>query len=158
MKKFFKALALVLALTLVLGTVPASAAVDADKVRKEKTLYVDGTKGFKTVDGEQQFSLLKARTTYWKLLKIKKAEAEKLEITAESSAPEIVKTNDKSMGVHAYGIGEATITLAVEGKLYTVAVTAKKSAETVTFGRDMRSHFLVRLTRLNLIPMREDCS
>ena len=53
MKKFFKALALVLALTLVLGTVPASAAVDADKVRKEKTLYVDGTKGFKTVDGEK---------------------------------------------------------------------------------------------------------
>jgi len=136
MKKFFKALALVLALTLVLGTIPASAAVDADKVRKEKTLYVDGTKGFKTVDGEQQFSLLKARTTYWKLLKIKKAEAKKLGVTAESSAPEIVKTNDETMGVHAYAIGEATIKLAADGKVYSVAVTAKKSAEVVTFGRD----------------------
>jgi hypothetical protein len=136
MKKFFKALALVLALTLVLGTIPASAAVDADKVRKEKTLYVDGTKGFKTVDGEQQFSLLKARTTYWKLLKIKKAEAKQLGVTAESSAPEIVKTNDETMGVHAYAIGEATIKLAADGKVYTVAVTAKKSAEVVTFGRD----------------------
>lgn len=136
MKKFFKALALVLALTLVLGTIPASAAVDADKVRKEKTLYVDGTKGFKTVDGEQQFSLLKARTTYWKLLKIKKAEAKQLGVTAESSAPEIVKTNDESMGVHAYAIGEATITISDGEKLYKVVVTAKKSAETVTFGRD----------------------
>ncbi|MCR5322044.1 MAG: hypothetical protein K6E85_01995 [Lachnospiraceae bacterium] len=136
MKKFFKALALVLALTLVFGTIPASAAVDADKVRTEKTLYVDGTKGFKTVDGEEVKSQLLARTTYWKLLKIKKAEAKSLEVTAESSAPEIVKVNDKSMGVRAYAIGKATIKIAVDGKVYNVAVTAKKSADTVTFGRD----------------------
>ena len=40
------------------------------------------------------------------------------------------------MGVRAYAIGEATIKLAADGKVYTVAVTAKKSAEVVTFGRD----------------------
>ena len=102
MKKFFKALALVLALTLVFGTIPASAAVNPDKVRKEKTLYVDGTKG-KTADGVE--SKLKARTTYWRLLKIKKAEAKELGVTATSADPEVIKTNDESMGIRAYAIG-----------------------------------------------------
>jgi len=138
MKKFFKALALVLALTLVFGTIPASAAVNPDKVRKEKTLYVDGTKG-KTADGVE--SQLKARTTYWRLLKIKKAEAKELGITATSADPEVIKTNDESMGVRAYAIGGSkekpiVITLSDGKNLYKVNMIAKKSADTVVFGRD----------------------
>ena len=138
MKKFFKALALVLALTLIFGTIPASAAVNPDNVRKEKTLYVNGTKG-KTADGVE--SKLQARTTYWKLLKIKKAEAKKLGITATSAAPEIIKTNDDTMGVRAYAIGGTkdkpiVITLSDGTNLYKVNMVAKKSAETVAFGRD----------------------
>ncbi|MCR5768724.1 MAG: hypothetical protein K6G45_09580 [Lachnospiraceae bacterium] len=138
MKKFFKALALVLALTLIFGTIPASAAVNPDNVRKEKTLYVNGTKG-KTADGVE--SKLQARTTYWKLLKIKKAEAKKLGITATSAAPEIIKTNDETMGVRAYAIGGTkdkpiVITLSDGTNLYKVNMVAKKSAETVAFGRD----------------------
>jgi hypothetical protein len=143
MKKFFRALALVLALVLVFGTIPASAAVNPDKVRKSKTLYVNDTQGYKTVDGEKVYSQLKARTTYWRLLKISKTEAKELGVTAESSDPEIVKTNDKSMGVHAYAIGGTkdkpiVVTLNVDGKLYKVNVIAKKSAETVIFGRDFK--------------------
>ena len=138
MKKFFKALALVFALTLVFGTIPASAAVNPDKVRKEKTLYVDGTKG-KTADGVE--SKLKARTTYWRLLKIKKAEAKELGVTATSADPEVIKTNDESMGVRAYAIGGSkekpiVITLSDGKNLYKVNMIAKKSADTVVFGRD----------------------
>ena len=40
MKKFFKALALVLALALVIGVVPAQAT--SAKIKAKKTLYVDG--------------------------------------------------------------------------------------------------------------------
>ena len=142
MKKFFKALALVLALTLIFGTIPASAAVNPDNVKKEKTLYVNGTKGFKTVDGEAVASKYQARTTYWKLLGIKKAEAKKLGVTATSAAPEIIKTNDETMGVRAYAIGGSkdkpiVITLSDGTNLYKVNMIAKKSATTIAFNREL---------------------
>jgi hypothetical protein len=133
MKKFFKALALVLALTLVIGTIPAAAADTAIKAVEKKTLYVGGTKG---VDNNGKQSTYKAKVTYAKLLGITKKEAKKLKVTAVSSNDEIVKANDKTRRIRAYGIGTVTVTLTADGKTYDVAVTAKKSADEVVFGRD----------------------
>ena len=125
MKKFFKALALVLALTLVIGTVPAAAATTVTPITK-KTLYVGGTKG---VDNNGKQSTYSARVTYAKLLGITKKQAKSLGVTAVSTDDSIVKVNDNSKAARAYGIGKVTITLTAEKKTYKVEVTAKKSAD-----------------------------
>ena len=146
MKKFFKALALVLALTLVIGTVPASAATTYN-IKSKRTLYVapEGADPDKATargtitaeDGTVTPSTAKARLTYAKLLGISKTEAAKHEISVTSTNKEIVKASNKTQRVRAYGIGTATLTIIVDGKKEgTVTVTSKKSStdETVVFG------------------------
>ena len=94
MKKFFKALALVLALTLVIGTIPASAASTYD-IKTKRTMYVaaeganlkePAARGTKTeADGTVKKSTSKARFSYAKILGISKAEAEKHTISISST-------------------------------------------------------------------------
>ena len=135
MKKFFKVLSLVLALTLIFGTIPASAAVTIN-AKKSKTLYVGEKRGSKTVDGEVTTSKYQSTVTYAKLLGITKAEAKELGVTAEVSDTDILKRSNKGMKVRAIGIGDATVTLTADGKLYNVTITGKKTAEEVWFGQD----------------------
>ena len=139
MKKFFKALALVLALTLVIGTIPASAATEI-KPDESKTLYAGGTKG---VDASGTKSAYKQKASYASLLNISKDEVISLKIKAVSSDTDVVKCYNKreKKRIRANGIGEATITFTDKnGETYTVPVTVKKSAseETVRFGQDFK--------------------
>lgn len=151
MKKFFKALALVLALTLVLGTVPASAADSYSVKKAKKTLYValnaDADKNAVTAMGSNAAagttSQLKARVTYASILGISKKEAKKLDITTvvKSSVEGAVVANDNTRAIRVYGIGEATVAFKVNGKdAGTTTIIAKKSATdaTVIFGRDLK--------------------
>ena len=87
MKKFFKALALMLALTLVIGSVPASAATKISPDEK-KTLYVGGTKG---VDLQGEKSTYKKKASYANLLNITKDEVLDLKVKAVSSDTSVVK-------------------------------------------------------------------
>lgn len=139
MKKFFKALAVVLALTLVIGTIPAAAdvTIDATKVKKEKILYLGGTKGFKTeADGTKKMSRYGEKASYWRLLGITKEQAEELGVTATTSKEEVASVNDTSMKVKAQAMGTAKVTLKAGDASYEVAFTVKKSASSVIFGDD----------------------
>lgn len=161
MKKFFKALALVLALTLVLGTVPASAA-STYNIKSKRTLYValsadadpdEATaRGTKTeADGTITKSTAKARLSYAKLLGIKKAEAANHVITVASDNDSIVKANDTTQRIRAYAIGTATLTITVDGNVEgKVVVTSKKSStnDTIIFG-STRDIFEDRKVTLN---------
>lgn len=123
MKKFFKGLAMLLALTLVIGTIPASA-----KVYEKKELYLGGAKGTVTVDGvvtAKAKQLGKAKI--FKLVGFKKADAAEHEIEAklaDGANEGIVKITDTY--VKAKAIGTTSVDIFVDGaKKTTVAFTVK---------------------------------
>jgi hypothetical protein len=151
MKKFFKALALVLALTLVVGSIPAAAAETYSTKKKAKTLYVATTeeiakdKNAVTTLGKNlekgTSSKYKARASYASFFGIKKKEAKKLDITttvklSADTAEGAIVANDETQAVRVYGIGEAVVTFKVNGQSAgSVTITAKKSATQVIFGQ-----------------------
>lgn len=161
MKKLFKVLALVLALTLVVGAVPASAA-STYNIKAKRTLYVALTddadlseptaRGTKTdADGTVTKSTAKARLAYATLLGISKDEAKTHVISVASDNEAVVKANDNTQHIRAYAIGKATLTITVDDKVEgTVVVTAKKSStdDTITFG-EARDVFEDRKVTLN---------
>lgn len=161
MKKLFKILALVLALTLVVGAIPASA--DATyNIKAKRTLYVALTedanpseptaRGTKTdADGTVTKSTAKARLSYAALLGISAEEAEKHVISVASDNASVVKANDDTQHIRAYEIGKAKLTITVDNKVEgTVTVTAKKSStdDTIVFGQS-RDVFEDRKVTLN---------
>lgn len=135
MKKFFKALAVVLALTLVIGTVPASAAT-TPKAAESKVLYVDGSKGFKLdADGDKVASKLGAKVKLYKLAGLTKAQAADYTITAKSDDTTVVRTT--SVNAKAVAMGTANVTIYVDGeKLGVTKITVKQSASDDTFKYD----------------------
>jgi len=155
MKKFFRALALVLALTLVIGTIPASAASSYD-IKKKRTLYVTQdsdqdpdkatARGTKTdAEGNVTKSKAKARMTYAKLVGLTKEEAKKHTISIKSENDEIVKANDETQRIRAYAIGKVKLTITIDGKVEgEVTVTSKKSSTdaTIIFGHANEEGFV----------------
>lgn len=134
MKKFFKALALVLALTLVVGTIPASAAEYEFSLKKEKKIiYLGGAQGEKEEDGATVKCGTKSRYKISKL--VEGFDASTMDIKLESSDKSIVKTSNAKDKVYAKSIGVADVTIYVydkeTGKLLknlTVKVQVKKNA------------------------------
>ena len=134
MKKFFKALALVLALTLVVGTIPASAAEYEFSLKKEKKIiYLGGASGEKEVDGATVKCGTKSRYKISKL--VKGFDPETMDIKLESSDPSIVKTSNAKDKVYAKSIGTADVKIFVYDKEtdkqlkdLTVKVQVKKNA------------------------------
>ncbi|MCQ2496628.1 MAG: hypothetical protein MJ131_08570 [Lachnospiraceae bacterium] len=133
MKKFFKALAVVLALTLVLGTIPASAAAgDVSLKKTAKTLYIGGSQGAKAdgtackVGGAALFSKL-----------VKGFDKNTMTISVESDNNDVAEASTKSSKVTAASIGTANVTITVfedgaEILSGVVAVNVKKNATAVT--------------------------
>jgi len=133
MKKFFKALAVVLALTLVLGTIPASAAAgDVSLKKTAKTLYIGGSQGAKAdgtackVGGAALFSKL-----------VKGFDKKTMTISVESDNNDVAEASTKSSKVTAASIGTANVTVTVfedgaEILKGVVAVNVKKNATAVT--------------------------
>ena len=134
MKKFFKALALVLALTLVIGTIPVSAAEYEFSLEKEKKIiYLGGASGEKEVDGATVKCGTKSRYKISKL--VKGFDPATMDIQLESSDPSIVKTSNAKDKVYAKAIGTADVTIYVidketgkQLKDLTVKVQVKKNA------------------------------
>ena len=134
MKKFFKALALVLALTLVVGTIPASAAeYDFSLKKDKKIIYLGGAQGEKEVDGATVKCGTKSRYKISKL--VNGFDASTMDIKLESSDKSIVKTSNAKDKVYAKSIGTADVTIYVydketdkQLKSLTVKVQVKKNA------------------------------
>ena len=134
MKKFFKALALVLALTLVVGTIPASAAEYEFSLAKEKKIiYLGGAQGEKEVDGATVKCGTKSRYKISKL--VNGFDPATMDIKLESSDPSIVKTSNAKDKVYAKSIGTADVKIFVYDKEtdkqlkdLTVKVQVKKNA------------------------------
>jgi len=123
MKKFFKALALVLALALVIGVVPAQAT--SAKIKAKKTLYVDGAKGTST-DGTKTSSY-KERVAIYKLAGAKKADKEDHKFTAKIKSGDSVTVSKNY--VYAAGLGKSVVEIFKDGEsLGTTVVTVKKNA------------------------------
>ncbi len=112
MKKFFKALALVLALTLVIGTIPASAAIDFELKKTSKIIYIDGSKGTaKDADG----NVVKCKTVnkYTVTKLIKGFDADTMDVKITTADKTIASKNNKYDRVYAKGIGTTTATIKI---------------------------------------------
>ncbi len=108
MRKFFKSLAVLLALTLIVGVIPASAAVNLT-MDSEKTLYIGGSKGAKE-DGA------KCKISYKKKVAnmIKNFDSDTM-IVALKSADESIVSTTKSGRIVAESLGTTTVTVTVFG-------------------------------------------
>jgi hypothetical protein len=135
MKKFFKALALVLALVLVIGAIPASAATNFSLKKDTKIVYLGGAQGLKE-DGTKC-----ATTSKYRISKlINGFDAETMYLKLESSDVTVVKTKDSKRKVYGKSIGEATVTVYIYDKesdalLDTLqpTVKVKKNATTIQY-------------------------
>ena len=134
MKKFFKALALVLALTLVVGTIPASAAdLDFSLKKEKKIIYLGGASGEKEVDGATVKCGTKSRYKVSKL--VNGFDPETMDIKLESADKSIVKTSNAKDKVYAKSIGKTDVTIFIydketdkQLKTLTLKVQVKKNA------------------------------
>ncbi len=115
MKKFFKALALVLALTLVIGTIPASAAIAKFTLKNKdgvKILYIGGSKGAKADDSAVCKTKSKFTVTKW----INGFDAETMDLKLKTADKTIASKNNKYDRVYAKGIGKVKVDLYIYEK------------------------------------------
>ena len=132
MKKFFRALALVLALVLVIGTIPASAAETTDLKLKKKTkiIYLKGSQGL----AEDGTTKCKTPSRYKVSKLVKGFDSKKMDITLKSADKSIVKTSSKKDKIYAKGLGSTTVEIFVnnlDGQQladFKLKVRVKKSA------------------------------
>lgn len=154
MKKFFKALALLLALVLVIGSIPVAAADQSDFSLKGKTnkntglkqkiIYIGGAKGVKDDEAGTV-----CKTGAWANVAklVKGFDADTMYIELESSDKDIVRTESgKKMAdvdkywVKSKALGSATVTVKVfresdDFLLFNddLMVTVKKNAEAINY-------------------------
>lgn len=135
MKRFYKVLAVVLALILVVGVVPASAASsDLSLTKTKKTIFVDGCRGTTAAGKEAKYY------SYANIKKIvKNFDSKTMDIKLDSSDPSVVSTDDKKDRVNAVAPGKAAVTVNVFKKkgselLFSksIVVTVKKNATAKT--------------------------
>ena len=135
MKRFYKVLAVVLALILVVGVVPASAASsDLSLTKTKKTIFVDGCRGTTAAGKEAKYY------SYAGIKKIvKNFDSKTMDIKLDSSDPSVVSTDDKKDRVNAVAPGKAAVTVNVFKKkgselLFSksIVVTVKKNATAKT--------------------------
>ena len=140
MKKFFKALALVLALTLVIGTIPASAAIEFSfrNGKNSKVLYLDGAKGTKK-DADGNIIKCKTKDSYVLSNFIENFDKTTMKSVLESSNPDVVAIEaGHPHTVVAKSIGNADVTIKILDKdsdtdigTLKVKVYVKKNATTI---------------------------
>jgi hypothetical protein len=140
MKKFFKALALVLALVLVIGSLPVAAAEGdyslANDKDNKKVIYIGGSIG-ESVDGKQCTS-----KNYYDFTKhVNNFDEETMDLKFDKiSDDSIISLKDGSDRVYAKKIGLATVTIGVYDKEtgkkkgeFDVKVQVKKNAEALNY-------------------------
>jgi hypothetical protein len=135
MKRFYKVLAVALALILVIGVVPASAASsDLSLTKTKKTIFVDGCRGTTAAGKEAKYY------SYAGIKKlVKNFDSKTMDIKLDSSDPSVVSTDDKKDRVNAVAPGKAAVTVNVFKKksselLFSksIVVTVKKNATAKT--------------------------
>lgn len=127
MKKFFKSLAVLLALTLIIGVIPASAA-ETPVVKKSKILYVGGAAG-ETTDGKASAAL--AKVAIYKLAGYTAKTAEGHTFKAVAAADGIVKVGKKYIYPVAFAKTVNVDIYVDDVKVGTTVVKTRKNAETV---------------------------
>ena len=120
MRKFFKSLAVLLALTLIVGVIPAAAA-DPLKMADEKTLYLGGSQGTKEDGTNCKISYKKKVANM-----ITGFDADTMNVDLKSADSSIVKAT-KAGRIYAKSIGTTTVT-----------VTVYDAAETEIFKKDLK--------------------
>ena len=136
MKRLSKILAIVLALVLVIGVVPAAAASENVSLTKtKKTIFVDGCKGTTAAGKNAKYY------SYANIKKIvKNFDSKTMDIKLDSSDTSIVATDDKKDRVTAVAPGKAAVTVNVFNKkgdkelllTKSIVVTVKKNATAST--------------------------
>ena len=143
MKKFFKALALVLALTLVIGTIPASAATEFKfrNGKNTKVLYLDGAKGTRK-DADGNVIACKTKDSYVLSAFIDNFDKNSMKTVLESKDPNVAAIEEgHPHTLVAKGIGTTTVTIKILDKasdtdIWTqdITVYVKKNASLAAFG------------------------
>jgi hypothetical protein len=130
MKKFFKALSLILALTLVIGTIPVSAASSFELLKAKKIIYIGNAQGVKE-DGTK--ATAKDRFRMSKL--VAGFDSETMDIKLKQDDNTIVGISNKKDKVYARNIGKTNVTIYIydkeTGKLldnFKTVVQVKKNA------------------------------
>jgi hypothetical protein len=130
MKKFFKALSLLLALTLIIGTIPVSADSSFKLLKAKKIIYIGGAQGVKA-DGTKAT----ARDRYRMSKLIAGFDSETMDIKLKADDKTIVGTSNKKDKVYARSIGKTNVTIYIydkeTGKLldnFKTLVQVKKNA------------------------------
>ncbi|MBR4343006.1 MAG: hypothetical protein IKP88_09950 [Lachnospiraceae bacterium] len=130
MKKFFKALSLILALTLVIGTIPVSAASSFELLKAKKIIYIGNAQGVKE-DGTKAT----ARDRFRMSKLVAGFDSETMDIKLRQDDNTIVGISNKKDKVYARNIGKTNVTIYIydkeTGKLldnFKTVVQVKKNA------------------------------
>ena len=139
MKKFFKALALVLALTLVIGTIPASAAIDFSFKIKSKVLYIGGSNGSKT-DEDGNVIKCKTKESYTLSKFINNFDSDTMRSKLESSNEAVVAIDGHKAVAKAIGTATVNVTILdketktdIGGTTLSIKIKVKKNATSIPY-------------------------
>ena len=139
MKKFFKALALVLALTLVIGTIPASAAIDFSFKIKSKVLYIGGSNGSKT-DEDGNVIKCKTKESYTLSKFINNFDSETMRSKLESSNEAVVAIDGHKAVAKSIGTATVNVTILdkdtktdIGGTTLSIKIKVKKNATSIPY-------------------------
>ena len=130
MRKVFKYLAVILALTLIVGIVPVQAATGVSLKKTSRTLFIDGCTG-KKADG--------TAAKFYSYMNVKKFingfDENKMTVKLETEDKTIASVNNKKVRINAKGLGKTVVRVTVTDKTTkeikmqkSIAVTVKKNA------------------------------
>ncbi len=130
MRKIAKYLAVILALTLIIGTIPVQAATTLSLSRTSKTIFIDGCSGSKANGTKAKFY------SFMNVAKIvKNFNSKTMDIKLTSDDKTVCTVSNKKDRIYAKGMGTADVTVKVRdiktNKLLlskTIEITVKKNA------------------------------
>lgn len=138
MKKVVKFLAVVLALTLIIGTIPAAAATNLSLTKTSKTIFVGGCKGSKANGKKANFYGVVSVAKF-----VKNFDSKKMDIKLTTSDKSVCTVNNSKDRITAKGMGTANVTVKVVDKATqkslmskTMKITVKKNASKASFKVD----------------------
>ncbi|MCR5206718.1 MAG: hypothetical protein K6E47_16940 [Lachnospiraceae bacterium] len=137
MKKFFKALALVLALTLVIGSIPVSAAIDFAFTKDKKVIYIGEAQGTRT-DEEGNVIKCKTKESYTLSKFITNFDSDTMRSKLVSSNENVVAIDGHKVVAKGIGTAKVDVTILdkdtktdIGGTTLSIKIVVKKNATSV---------------------------
>lgn len=135
MRKVFKYLAVILALTMLIGVIPAQAATSVSLKKKSGTLFIDGCTG-KKADG--------SKAKFYSYMNVAKKlngyNADTMKIKLETEDKTIASVNNKKARIKAKGLGKTVVRVTVTDQKSnkvlmskSITITVKKNATAASF-------------------------